>query len=206
LTEFTTEQEHFWAGEFGDDYVSRNRYDISATLAMFSKILAKAYEVESIFELGCNIGQNLRALRLLKPGARISGVEINKLAHSNAVKDFPDVINGSLIELDPSAPGPVDLVFTKGVLIHINPDKLPQVYDKMAAIGRKYVLISEYYNPVPVAIDYRGHQERLFKRDFAGEFMDRHPEFRLVDYGFVYRRDPVFPRDDATWFLMERRG
>ncbi|PSJ51749.1 pseudaminic acid biosynthesis-associated methylase [Kumtagia ephedrae] len=205
MTQFATEQEQFWAGEFGDEYVNRNRYDISATLAMFSRILSKAYDVSSIFELGCNIGQNLRALKLLKPGSTISGVEINKTAHANAVKDFPGVINGSILEIDPASVGDVDLVFTKGVLIHINPERLPEVYDKMAAIGRKYVLISEYYNPVPVTIDYRGHDQRLFKRDFAGEFMDRHPNFRLADYGFVYRRDPVFPRDDATWFLMERK-
>jgi spore coat polysaccharide biosynthesis protein SpsF len=205
VTQFATEQEQFWAGEFGDEYVNRNRYDISATLAMFSRILSKAYDVSSIFELGCNIGQNLRALKLLKPGSTISGVEINKTAHANAVKDFPGVINGSILEIDPASVGDVDLVFTKGVLIHINPERLPEVYDKMAAIGRKYVLISEYYNPVPVTIDYRGHDQRLFKRDFAGEFMDRHPNFRLADYGFVYRRDPVFPRDDATWFLMERK-
>lgn len=206
MSDFSTEQEIFWAGEFGDEYVSRNRYDISATLAMFSKILSKAHDVSSIFELGCNIGQNLRALKLLKPHARISGIEINKLAYTNAARDFPEVINGSLLELNPTDAGEVDLVFTKGVLIHINPDHLPDVYEKMARIGRRYVLISEYYNPSPVTIDYRGHDQRLFKRDFAGEFMDHQPDFRLADYGFVYRRDPVFPRDDATWFLMERKG
>jgi spore coat polysaccharide biosynthesis protein SpsF len=45
----------------------------------------------------------------------------------------------------------------------------------------------------------------LFKRDFAGEIMERHPQMQLVDYGFSYRRDPNFPQDDITWFLMERR-
>ncbi|MBL8575202.1 MAG: pseudaminic acid biosynthesis-associated methylase [Hyphomicrobiaceae bacterium] len=205
MTQFATEQEGFWAGEFGDEYVNRNRYDISATLAMFSRILSKAYNVNGLFEIGCNIGQNLRALKLLKPGSKISGIEINKTAHAHAVKDFPDVINGSVLELDVSTLGEFDLAYTKGVLIHINPDHLPAVYDKMAQIGRRYVLISEYYNPVPVAINYRGHEERLFKRDFAGEFLDRHKDFRLADYGFVYHRDPVFPRDDATWFLLERK-
>jgi hypothetical protein len=29
---------------------------------------------------------------------------------------------------------------------------------------------------------------------------------RLVDYGFIYRRDPNFPLDDANWFLLEKRG
>jgi pseudaminic acid biosynthesis-associated methylase len=204
MSNYTTEQEKFWEGEFGIEYVNRNRYDIGATLAMFSKILSKAYGVDSLFEFGCNIGQNLRALKLLKSQCRISGIEINKVAHAHAVKDFPEVINGSILEIEPAEIGKFDLVYTKGVLIHINPDSLNRVYDTMAAVANKYVLMSEYYNPKPVAIDYRGHSDRLFKRDFAGEFMDRHPNFRLADYGFVYHRDPVFPRDDATWFLMER--
>ena len=50
-----------------------------------------------------------------------------------------------------------------------------------------------------------GGVKGLFKRDFAGEIMDRHPQLQLVDYGFAYRRDPNFPQDDITWFLMEKR-
>jgi spore coat polysaccharide biosynthesis protein SpsF len=36
--------------------------------------------------------------------------------------------------------------------------------------------------------------------------MERHPSMQLVDYGFAYRRDPNFPQDDITWFLMEKRS
>ena len=36
---------------------------------------------------------------------------------------------------------------------------------------------------------YRGHTARLFKRDFAGEMLDRFSDLRLVDYGFRYHRD-----------------
>ncbi len=61
-------------------------------------------------------------------------------------------------------------------------------------------MVAEYYNPTPVAISYRGHNDRLFKRDFAGELLDLYPQLQLVDYGFVYRRDPSFPQDDLTWF------
>ena len=38
----------------------------------------------------------------------------------------------------------------------------------------------------------------------AGEMMDRYPQLRLVDYGFLYRRDPNFPQDDITWFLLAK--
>ncbi|MBI3705395.1 MAG: pseudaminic acid biosynthesis-associated methylase, partial [Rhizobiales bacterium] len=39
--------------------------------------------------------------------------------------------------------------------------------------------------------------------DVAGDMLDRVP-LRIVDYGFAWRRDPVFPQDDVTWFLLER--
>jgi spore coat polysaccharide biosynthesis protein SpsF len=79
------------------------------------------------------------------------------------------------------------------------------VYDKLFAACGRYLMVAEYYNPAPVAISYRGHSDRLFKRDFAGELMDHYPQLQLVDYGFAYRRDPNFPQDDITWFLMEKR-
>jgi pseudaminic acid biosynthesis-associated methylase len=92
----------------------------------------------------------------------------------------------------------------KGVLIHINPNELNSVYEKLVASCEKYLLVAEYYNPSPVAIPYRGHSDRLFKREFAGEIMSNHPEMQLIDYGFSYRNDPNFPQDDITWFLMEK--
>ena len=58
---------------------------------------------------------------------------------------------------------------------------------------------------MPVEVVYRGHTGRLFKRDFASELLDRYSDLRLVDYGFVYHRDPTFPLDDFNWFLMEKR-
>jgi hypothetical protein len=33
--------------------------------------------------------------------------------------------------------------------------------------------------------------------------LDRFPDLSLVEYGFVYHRDP-FPQDDLTWFLLEK--
>jgi pseudaminic acid biosynthesis-associated methylase len=98
----------------------------------------------------------------------------------------------------------VDLALIKGVLIHISPDQLAGVYEKLYQVSRRYILIAEYYNPTPVTVSYRGHNEKLFKRDFAGEMLDRYPDLELVDYGFVYHRDPLFPQDDMTWFLLRR--
>jgi len=92
----------------------------------------------------------------------------------------------------------------KGVLIHINPEMLSSVYEKLYQASSRFVLVCEYYNPSPVEIPYRGHTDRLFKRDFAGEMMEKYSDLTLIDYGFAYRRDPAFPQDDITWFLMEK--
>ena len=204
-TAFATEQESFWAGEFGDEYTARNRGAqwVASNLALFAKILDRTRNVKSVLELGANIGLNLRALRQLLPTAKLSAVEINQ----QAIKELQQiegmtVHHTSILDFKPKQK--TDLVFIKGVLIHINPEKLPEVYDLMFAASQRYIIVAEYYNPSPVAIPYRGHTNRLFKRDFAGELLKRHPSLQLVDYGFAYHGDPNFPQDDITWFLLEK--
>jgi len=203
---YSTPQEEFWAGEFGDAYIGRNDEPalIDAKAALWRQALARTDGIRSVVELGCNIGLNLLALARLLPQPELRGVEINATAAARARENLPEAVitHGSLLEqvVEP----PCDLAFTCGVMIHLHPDMLPTVYARLAAASRRYVVIAEYYNPSPVVVSYRGHGDRLFKRDFAGEFLDAQPDFRLVDYGFVYRRDPLHPLDDVTWFLLER--
>jgi spore coat polysaccharide biosynthesis protein SpsF len=92
----------------------------------------------------------------------------------------------------------------KTVLIHIEPSRLADAYKVMHAACGRYICVAEYYNPTPMHVPYRGHQNKLFKRDFAGELLDTYPDLRLVDYGFQYHRDQA-PQDDVTWFLLEKR-
>jgi len=97
-------------------------------------------------------------------------------------------------------------VLIKGVLIHINPEYLSQVYETLYHSTGRYLLTCEYYNPTPVSGSFTGATvNRLFKRDFCGEILDHYPDLELVDYGFVYHRDPNFPQDDINWFLLERK-
>ena len=204
---FKTEQETFWAGEFGTEYIQRNQGDalLASNLAFFSKASHQAHGIKNCIEFGANIGMNLKAIKLLHPGIDVHGIEINADAAQELGNVIPakQVHNESILDFSPSRQ--CDLALIKGVLIHLNPEVLPQVYDKLFAACGRYLLVAEYYNPTPVAIPYRGHSDRLFKRDFAGEMMERHPTLRLIDYGFVYRRDPNFPQDDITWFLMDKK-
>ena len=203
---FKTEQEAFWTGEFGDAYMLRNQGKnlLASNLNFFSKSLLSTNNLNSCIEFGANIGMNLKALRLLYPDIELNAIEINK----KAVEDLTSILNskniflGSIFDYDPVRK--FDLVIIKGVLIHINPDQLTNVYNKLVASSKRYILVAEYYSPSPVAIPYRGHTEKLFKRDFAGEMMDNFSELSLKDYGFAYHRDSKFPQDDINWFLLEK--
>ena len=205
--EFATAQEGFWAGDFGDAYIDRNSDPalLARNMALFGRVLARTEGISTMIEYGANIGLNIRACLTLLPGLKVSAVEINRKAHA-ALSEIPGVETWNQSILDFSPPRQWDLVLIKGVLIHTAPARLPDVYRLLHRSASRYICIVEYYNPKPVEVVYHGHSERLFKRDFAGELMDAHPDVRLVDYGFTYHRDPVFPQDDSTWFLLEKRS
>jgi len=200
---FKTEQEQFWATEFGNDYINRNQ-DFVKSIPFFSEVISRTSNVKSAIEFGCNIGLNLKALSILLPESQLTGVEIN----NNACKLLEEwggcnVINKSIFDYNENKK--YDLSIIKCVLIHINPDKLNDVYEKLYDSSNRYILIAEYYNPTPVNIVYRGHSNKLFKRDFAGEMLDKYRNLILVDYGFIYHRDNYFQQDDINWFLLEKK-
>ena len=207
---YKTEQEEFWSGQIGNDYIERNKDNalLEAKMNLWMKVLECTKDVESVIEFGSNIGLNLKTMKIINSKLNFAAVEIihkavDILKNDALLKDCVDVYEQSILEYNPEKM--YDLAFTAGVLIHINPDELQNVYEKLYKSSKKYICVAEYYNPSPVVIPYRDNQERLFKRDFAGEIMDKYSDLQLVNYGFVYHRDNNFPLDDFTWFLLEKK-
>ena len=201
---YSTEQEIFWSGKFGDDYVERNNTDamVESNIVLFKQIMKSTNNVNSIIELGCNTGLNLRALQRIDQKLDLTGYDINEKSLNVArTSTKASIINATIID-DLTQEAQVDLTFTKTVLIHINPNFLQNVYNNLFKLSKRYIMVAEYYNPYPTMVPYRDNSDKLFKRDFAGELIDCF-DLRLVDYGFVYHRDK-FPQDDITWFLLEK--
>lgn len=200
-----TEQEEFWMGKFASEYIQRNRMDnlLPSYTAQMAAILSKTRSVESVIEFGANIGVNLLAIRTLIPKVKVAAIEVNKQAITSLNKiDEIEIYPMSILDFEPQLKW--DFVFTKGVLIHINPKDLNLVYQKLYDSSKKYICIIEFYNPTPVMVCYRGHENKLFKRDFCGELMDIYSDLELLDYGFTYHRDNNFPEADMTWFLLKK--
>jgi pseudaminic acid biosynthesis-associated methylase len=127
---YTTEQEAFWAGEFGDEYIGRNLGDqlLAYNLNFFARALCQAQGIKSVIEFGANVGMNLKAMKLLSPSQEQFGIEIN----SRAAKELEisltkkNIYRQSILDFVPERTW--DLVLIKTVLIHINPAKLPKAY------------------------------------------------------------------------------
>lgn len=204
---FNTEQEKFWAGEFGDNYISRNKglNLIASNTAIFARIFQHLHGgVSSIIEFGANIGMNMHAIRNLLPDTDLSCIEINAMAVDH-LKRIPDlnIYHQSILTFETEKK--YDFVFSKGVLIHIDPNQLHSVYTRMYNASKRYICMVEYHSPSPVELDYRGHSGKLFKRDFAGDMWKKYPDLILLDYGFFYGRDPKHGQEDMNWFLFEKK-
>lgn len=205
----TTPQIEFWRGEFGNDYAERNlasHSQLAARLAMWSDILKPVVGKmpNSILEVGCNLGINLRTLSALS-SATLMGVEPNDKARAILLRDGilqPENLRGGVAQSIDFPDGVADLTFTSGVLIHIHPDHLLAACREIHRCSRRYIACIEYFADKPEMIPYRGHDDRLFKRDFGGYWMDNFPDLTVLGYGFAWKRTTNL--DNLTWWLFEK--
>lgn len=193
-----------WAGDPGDEYVKRQTLTRESRQAMFNQVLRCTGLLNSVIEFGASTGENLMALlHLHSNNLGTTGVEINKQAREQMAEQTKGAVFDSSIQ-NFSSDRQWDMSMTRGVLIHIPLYDLQQAYSTLYMTSRKYILIAEYFSPRIEEIIYRGMSGLLWRGPHAYDMMDRYPDLRLVDYGFVSSRDPVAPQDDVSWFLMEK--
>jgi pseudaminic acid biosynthesis-associated methylase len=198
-----------WSGAFGAEYTARNIASDEALRdrALMWARIGQAFHDEpprSILEVGCNLGINLRVLPRLF-GATLSAIEPNPAAREILIRDGvlpPERLHAGFGDAIPIPDGSVELAFTSGVLIHVEPERLPATMDEIHRVSSKYVMCAEYFSPQAETLSYRGQEGLLFKNDFGGLYLDRFPDLTLVDYGFFWKRATRL--DDVTWWLFRK--
>lgn len=205
-----TTQLKAWSSRFGDEYVARNDYSewkMKPGKEAFQRILG-GLDIESVLEVGSNIGLNLLFINaLFNGGVKLYAVEPNRKAFDRLLSQkamrLEKAWNCDASQL-PMEDSSIDLVFTTGVLIHIAPDDLSRVTDEIFRVARKYVLCIEYFSHTPVEEFYRGQKGLLFKRDFGSFYLDRFPNLKWLNYGFLWQRElTIF--DNLNWWLFEKK-
>ena len=198
-----TNQETFWAGEFGQQYTDRNTRDRAEwdTFYRASWGLTKA-DINArfcadwprdyrILEVGCNTGMQLRGLQ--DAGfTNLYGIELQHYAVEQAKQTTQqiNIIQGSGFEL-PFRDNYFDVVVTNGVLIHISPDDLPRLMAEMVRVSRQFIWGFEYFAESLTEIPYRGNTGFLWKADYAELFQAQFPDLQQV-------RRELFPYINAA--------
>lgn len=184
------EQQQFWAGEFGNDYVKRNQVNWRARIPFWDDIIYQA-GARSVHEVGTNCGWNLSAIKRVDSEIVLTGNDINP----NAIRQAQSA--GLVVYGNADAIVPAELVFTAGVLIHVAPADLESLMRRIVDASYRYVLAVEYASEQEEEIEYRGHACKLWRRPFGKLY--QHMGLKMVH---VQERAPGF--DNCTAWLLEK--
>jgi pseudaminic acid biosynthesis-associated methylase len=193
--------QEMWDGEFGEEYTDRNKttieevnshseeaYDISK-IERLERFLGDINRDANVLEVGSNIGTQLMCLREIG-FENLYGIDVQRKAIEEAHQQRPklDIIEGDALDI-PFKDGFFDLVFTSGVLIHIPPEDINSAMNEITRCTSKWVYGTEYYAEEYTEVNYRGHENLLWKTDFPSLFQDN-CDLELVD---------VEHREDSTY-------
>ena len=186
------EQMKRWTGKFGNEYVDRNpqtmiemdnlyvsNYGITRT-KLNKEFLDKFNKNVRILEVGCNVGTQLKMLQ--KRGfEKLYGIELNNHAVelSKKLTKNINIIRGSGFDL-PFKDNFFDLIFTSGVLIHINPKDIDKIMKEIYRCSKKFMWGFEYYADKYTEINYRGNKNLLWKANFSKIYLDSFNDLKLL--------------------------
>lgn len=196
-----SETVEFWSGEFGDQYLARNRVDWLKRVPFWQSILDKT-NAKSILEVGCNAAWNMQALRRVNSELAMTGIDVNEAALKEAKGHGFDVEIMPVHEVaDKFGHGVCDLVISCGVLIHISPEDITKSMTAIANVTNSYVLAVEYEAQEEQMVKYRGNVDRLWRRPFGQMYQEL--GFDLIETGSVGQEDGF---DNCTWWLLEKHA
>jgi len=197
-----TNQMKFWTGDFGKNYTDRNpntgkqveeycinTYGVSRT-EMNTEFLINFPKDIRILEVGCNVGAQLQTLQNMGYN-NLYGIELQWYAVEKAktlTKNI-NIIQGSGFDI-PFKDNYFDLVYTSGVLIHINPNDLSVIFNEIARCSNKYIWGFEYFSEEVESINYRGNEGFLWKADYAKLFTNKVNNTKIIKQKkFEYLQD-----------------
>lgn len=208
-----SETTDFWSGDFGDQYIKRNRYDWRKRIPFWDRLVAK-YGFRSAYEVGCNVGYNLSAIKHSIHGynVQLSGCEINMLAVRQAIVAGLNVGHGTIESnvhvtyandefIEYKSCGVHELVFTSGVLIHIAPDEIKKMMQAIIDASCDLVLAIEYEDETEVEVEYRGHTGKLWRRPYGKLYQEMGLE--LIETGKLGEEDG-FDKNGITYWLLRK--
>lgn len=102
---------------------------------------------DSLLEIGCSVGPNLKLIRQAFPHARLTGIDPNKQSVERA-QSFVDAVvrvddARNLIKENVR----YDVILADASLMYVTPEEIESVMDAIALSAQKRVIIVERYSP-----------------------------------------------------------
>lgn len=194
-----------WTGDFGNQYTARNRDEPNFRATIWRALLPR--HCESVLEVGANVGHNLEAIASFSP-AEIYACEPNDLARQELMERLNDCGCENHITADTAdrlsfPDGGVDLVFTCGVLIHIDGGRLLPSMREIHRVARRWIICAEYHAAEERMIPYRGQDNALWLRPYGKLWRKNFPDLRQVWTPLLFEKD-VTGLDDVTVWMFEK--
>ena len=209
-----TKQMRNWMNCFGKDYTRRNNFNLRefnrsykntfglSRIELNNLFIGKLNRNIKILEVGSNCG--LQLLLLQRMGFKnLYGIEINKYAveASRSRTKNIHIIQGSAFDI-PFKDEYFDLAFTSGVLIHISPSDIKMAIKEICRCSKEYIWGFEYYADTYRRVDYRGHQDLLWKTDFPKLYCTIFKNLKLVKVKKLLRLDS----DNTDIMFLLKKG
>lgn len=150
--------------DFWNNYTENIESNNNQEFAKFIHDLARSLRVDSVLEVGCNGGNDLKEF---SENVEVCGIDLNERALNIAKKKFPHFKfkNGSILKI-PFEDSSIDFVFTHNLLNYIPEQELDMAIKELFRVSKKYILTCELYdeNESPLKIETRAWNRNVYKR------------------------------------------
>ena len=192
-----TKQLKKWKNSFGKEYTDRNSFSVAQLDNLYKKrygltrtklnidFIGKLNKKIKILEVGSNVGNQL--LMLQKMGFKnLFGLEPLEYAVELSKKRLIgiNIIRGSAFDI-PFKDIYFDLVFSSGVLIHINPKDIRKAMKEIYRCTNKYIWGFEYFSEKYQEVNYRGEENLLWKADFPRLYIQNFSDLKLIKVKYI---------------------
>ena len=156
-----------------DEYTDENTESIQENLSkfMFNSVLILGGK--RVLEVGCNIGNNLSEFPV---DFDVNGLDMNEKALDRCKEKYPSFKfkKASVLEI-PFPDSSFDVVFTRGVLIHISPEDIEKSMTELLRVSKKWIFNLEYFGEDNKMIKWKRGDDLLWYRNMK----ERWKSFRV---------------------------
>lgn len=146
-----------------DKYTDDNEENLQNEISTFIYHLCIGLGAKKICEVGCNVGNNLIKFT---EDMTIYGIDMSQHALEKAKSTYPKFkFQIENIKKTSFSDSFFDLVFTRGVLIHIHPNEVDDVIQELLRISNRWIFNLEYFAEDEKMIDWKRGKNLLWYRN-----------------------------------------